>query len=75
MRFHLNILARRVLVFCVNSHVIAFCLPGVDWIQFGANDLNFDLEHHSHSPFETVSECAEYVAQQLQDVNVRVDRA
>ncbi len=46
--------------------------PGVDWIQFGANDLNFDLEHHSHSPFETVSECAEYVAQQLQDVNVRV---
>ncbi len=49
--------------------------PGVDWIQFGANDLNFDLEHHSHSPFETVSECAEYVAQQLQDVNVRVDRA
>ena len=48
--------------------------PGVDWIQFGPGDLSFDLEQHSHSPFKTVRECADYVAEQLKGVDVRVDR-
>ncbi|MDA2929476.1 aldolase/citrate lyase family protein [Acidobacteria bacterium AH-259-O06] len=46
--------------------------PAVDWILFGPADLSFDLELHSHSPFKTVGECADYVAEQLKGVDVRV---
>ena len=46
--------------------------PGVDWIQFGPADLMFDMEAHSNSPFKTVVECGEYVAEQLRGVEVRV---
>ena len=48
--------------------------PGVDWIQFGGNDLMFDMEQHSNSPFKTVKECGDYVAEQLKDFDVRVPR-
>ena len=48
--------------------------PGVDWIQFGPADLMFDMEQHSSSPFKTVAECGEYVAEQLRGREVRVDR-
>ena len=44
--------------------------PGVDWISFGPNDLEFDLEMHSHSPFKTVDECKEYVVEQLKETQV-----
>ena len=46
--------------------------PGVDWIQFGPADLSFDLEQHSHSPFNSVDECVKYVTEQLKGVDVRV---
>ena len=49
-------------------------MPGVDWIQFGPADLMFDIEQHSHSPFKTAQECGDYVAEQLKDFDVRVDR-
>jgi 2-keto-3-deoxy-L-rhamnonate aldolase RhmA len=44
--------------------------PGVDWISFGPNDLEFDLEMHSHSPFKTVDECKEYVVEQLKETQI-----
>ena len=46
--------------------------PGVDWIQFGPADLSFDLEQHSHSPFNSVDECVKYVTEQLKGVEVRI---
>jgi 2-keto-3-deoxy-L-rhamnonate aldolase RhmA len=45
---------------------------GVDWIGFGPQDLTFDLEQHSHQPFEAVEECVHFVVEQLKELPVCV---
>lgn len=45
---------------------------GIDYIGFGPNDLQFDLEVHPDSPFDSVDEVYVHVADQLKDRNVAV---
>lgn len=48
---------------------------GVDYVAFGPNDLQFDLERHPHYPLQTPDECMRNVAEQLQGTNIRLGMA
>ena len=45
--------------------------PGIDYVAFGPNDLNFSLERHSKFPLKTVEECFLNVAEQLDEVGIK----
>lgn len=46
--------------------------PGIDFVTFGPNDLQFSLEAHPEFPLRTVDACARYVAEQLRDSDHRL---
>ena len=46
--------------------------PGIDYVGFGPNDLQFNLETHPDSPFDRVEDCYQHVAEQLRDRDVAV---
>ncbi len=46
--------------------------PGVDLILFGGNDLSFSLAAHPGCGFASVTECQQYVCEQVADLPVRV---
>ena len=54
------------------QNVANLAKPGIDYVGFGPNDLQFDLEAHPDSPFDRVEDCYQYVAEQLTDRNVAV---
>jgi 2-keto-3-deoxy-L-rhamnonate aldolase RhmA len=45
--------------------------PGVDYVAFGPNDLNFSLERHSNFPLKTTEECFKNVAEQLDPIGIK----
>lgn len=59
---------------CVDAvlNVANLAKPGIDYVGFGPNDLQFNLEAHPDSPFDRVEDCYQYVAEQLKDRNVAV---
>lgn len=46
--------------------------PGVDYLAFGPNDLQFSLEGHPEYPLRAVEACMENVAAQLKGTGVRL---
>lgn len=59
---------------CVDAvlNVAEIARPGIDYVSFGPNDLQFSLEATPDSPFDTVDDCYKYVAEQLQGRDVAV---
>lgn len=59
---------------CVDAvlNVANLAKPGIDYVGFGPNDLQFNLETHPDSPFDRVEDCYQYVAEQVKDRNVAV---
>ena len=49
--------------------------PGVTYVAFGPNDLEFSLEGHPHFPLRTVDECMRHVAQQLAGTGIALGMA
>lgn len=49
--------------------------PGIDYVAFGPNDLQFSLEGHPEYPLKTVDECMINVAEQLQGTGIRLGMA
>ena len=49
--------------------------PGVDYVAFGPNDLQFSLEGHPTYPLQTVDDCMRNVAEQLKDREIRLGMA
>ena len=47
-------------------------IPGVDYVDFGPQDLSFDLETNPHPHLKTVEDCVAFVHKELKDVNVRI---
>ena len=54
------------------SNARALAKPGVDYIAFGPNDLQFNLEGHPHYPLQSVDDCMRNVAEQVQGTGVRL---
>ena len=48
---------------------------GLDYIAFGPMDLSFSLEGHPNYPLQTVDECMQNVADQLQGTDVKLGLA
>ncbi len=46
--------------------------PGIVYVDFGPNDLLFDLEAHPESRFKTIQDCKDFVAEALADVEVAI---
>lgn len=46
--------------------------PGIDLLAFGPNDLLFNIESLTNSPFTTVDECIGHVLEQTKDSTVQV---
>ncbi|MCZ6634423.1 MAG: aldolase/citrate lyase family protein [bacterium] len=44
--------------------------PGIDFVAFGPNDLQFSIERHSNFPLQTAAECFRNVAEQLDEVGI-----
>jgi 4-hydroxy-2-oxoheptanedioate aldolase len=57
----------------VNAHKLA--LPGVDYVAFGPNDLQFNLEGHPDFPLRTPDDCMRNVAAQLKGSGIRLGMA
>lgn len=49
--------------------------PGIDYVAFGPNDLEFSLEGHPHFPLGTVDECMRHVAQQMAGTGIALGMA
>jgi 2-keto-3-deoxy-L-rhamnonate aldolase RhmA len=49
--------------------------PGIDYVAFGPNDLEFSLEGHSHVPLRTTDACMRHVAEQLEGTGIRMGMA
>ena len=49
--------------------------PGVDYVAFGPNDLQFSLEGHPEFPLRTVDACMRNVADQLKGSGIRLGMA
>jgi 2-keto-3-deoxy-L-rhamnonate aldolase RhmA len=54
------------------SNARQLAMPGVDFVAFGPNDLQFSLEGHPNYPLRTVDACMENVAEQLRESGVRL---
>lgn len=61
---------------CVDAvlNVANLAKPGIDYVSFGPNDLQFDLEARPDSPFDSLEDCYQHVADQLKDRRVAVAR-
>jgi 2-keto-3-deoxy-L-rhamnonate aldolase RhmA len=53
----------------------ALARPGIDYLAFGPNDLQFDLDRHPEYRFRTADECTQYVADQVRDSGIRLGMA
>lgn len=53
----------------------SFVKPGMDYLAFGPNDLQFDLEMHPEFPMQGVDECMRYVAAQVKDLGTPLGMA
>ena len=54
----------------VGRQVGRLAKPGVDFVTFGPNDLQFSLEAHPGFPLRTVDACVRHVAEQLKEGDV-----
>ncbi len=45
--------------------------PGITYIDFGPEDLMFDIETHDHPLLKSVDDCREFMKKELEGVNVR----
>ena len=45
---------------------------GVDYLDFGPEDLSFDLETYPHPQLKTLEDCKAHVAKELEGVDIRV---
>ena len=55
---------------CLNVRSLA--LPGVDFLDFGGEDLSFDLETQNHPHFKTIEDCKAHVRRELEGSTVRM---
>jgi 4-hydroxy-2-oxoheptanedioate aldolase len=46
--------------------------PGVDYLDFGPQDLMFDLECNPHPRLKTLENCAEHVRKELEGIPIRI---
>ena len=53
-------------------NVRSLALPGVDFLDYGGEDLRFDLELQNHPWLKTVDDCKEHVRRELDGMPIRV---
>ena len=46
--------------------------PGVDYLDFGPQDLLFDLESQQHPYLKTIQDCVEHVKKELAGSHIRI---
>ena len=46
--------------------------PGVDYLDFGRQDLRFDLEFKRHPRLKTMQDCVEHVKKELEGSHIRI---
>lgn len=46
--------------------------PGIDYLDFGTQDLLFDLEHSNHPTLITIQDCIEHVRNELKNSQFRI---
>jgi len=46
--------------------------PGVDYLDFGGQDLLFDLESKQHPHLKTIQDCVEHVKKELEGSHIRI---
>ncbi|MFC1716778.1 aldolase/citrate lyase family protein [Candidatus Poribacteria bacterium] len=54
----------------INVHALA--KPGIDYVDFGPEDLSFDLECNPHPHLKTLQDCREHVKKELEGSYVRI---
>lgn len=54
----------------LNVHALA--KPGIDYVDFGPADLQFDLETKSHPWLKTIEDCRAFVEKELEGGHVRI---
>ena len=47
-------------------------IPGVDYLDFGGEDLSFDLEVRSHPYLKTIDACKAHVRRELEGKPIRI---
>ena len=52
-------------------HARYLAKPGVDYVDFGGQDLGHDLAIQQHSGLETVAACKDFVTNALQGTGVK----
>ena len=45
--------------------------PGITYIDFGPEDLLFDIETRDHPSLKSINDCREFMQKELEGVNVR----
>jgi 4-hydroxy-2-oxoheptanedioate aldolase len=53
-------------------NVCSFARPGLDYLDFGPSDLQFDLETNPHPWLKTIEDCREHVKKELVGSHVRI---
>jgi 2-keto-3-deoxy-L-rhamnonate aldolase RhmA len=53
-------------------NVRSLAIPGVDFLDYGGEDLSFDLETQKHPHFKTIEDCKAHVRQELEGNPVRI---
>jgi 2-keto-3-deoxy-L-rhamnonate aldolase RhmA len=53
-------------------NVRALVKPGLDYLDFGPSDLQFDLERSPHPRLKTLEDCVAHVKRELEGIDVRI---